>query len=316
MKVAICICTYHRTESLQRLLESFVNIELGELGAADVTVIVIDNDPMEENALLCQRLTPQLPIALKYVEEHRAGVTHARNTAIEQALALGADFVSLIDDDDIPQANWLLKLLQHQAETGADLVFGSWQADPDMPDWAAKSGIFRDPDRAKNVAASGRYGLPAYASTCNVMASRDILQRLSEQGPVFNHNFMYSGGEDKDMFIRARALGAKLESADDSIIHLCHQPERYAARGLLRRGFKCGCSQVGMARAHGNLERTLQLRMKALLKLPLVVLTLPFTLFSRGTFLAHVYRIGKSSGVLYAAFTGRAINYYARGDGA
>ncbi len=104
------------------------------------------------------------------------------------------------------------------------------------------------------------------------------------------------------------------KSAPDSVIHLCHQPERYEPRGLLRRGFKCGCSQVGMARTHGNLERTLQLRLKALFKLPLVVLTLPFALFTRGLFLAHVYRIGKSSGVLYAAFTGRAINYYARGE--
>ena len=68
-----------------------------------------------------------------------------------------------------------------------------------------------------------------------------------------------------------------------------------------------------MARAHGQLQRTLTLRIKALFKLPLVVLTLPFTVFSRGLFLAHIYRIGKSSGVLYAAFTGKAINYYAQG---
>jgi glycosyltransferase involved in cell wall biosynthesis len=259
-------------------------------------------------------LAPQIPIGLLYVEETRAGVTHARNTAIARAIELGADFVALIDDDDIPRADWLLKLLERQRETGADLVFGTWQADPAMPPWAMRSGIFRDPDKAKNFTTSRRYGLPAYASTCNVMASRDILQRLQEQGPVFDHNFMYSGGEDKDMFIRARDLGAKLESANDSIIHLCHQPERYKPGGLLRRGFKCGCSQVGMARAHGNVERTLQLRIKALLKLPLVALTLPLTIFSRGMFLAHLYRIGKSSGILYSAFTGRAINYYARGE--
>ncbi|MFB3077670.1 MAG: glycosyltransferase family 2 protein, partial [Lysobacterales bacterium] len=289
---------------------------LGEFDAVAVTAIIVDNDPLEQNARLCRQLAPQLPIALNYVEEPRSGVTHARNTAIEQALAQGADFVALIDDDDIPQADWLLKLLERQAETGADLVFGTWQTDPDMPGWALKSGIFRDPDKAKNIASSRRYGLPAYASTCNVMAGRDILVRLSELGPVFNHNFMYSGGEDKDMFIRARSLGAKLESADASIIHLCHQPERYAPRELLRRGFKCGCSQVGMARAHGNLERTLQLRIKALLKLPLVVLTLPLAIFSKAMFLAHLCRIGKSSGVLYAAFTGRAINCYARGEDA
>ena len=148
------------------------------------------------------------------------------------------------------------------------------------------------------------------------MVGRDILLQLQEQGPVFNHDFMYSGGEDKDMFIRARKLGARLESANDSVIHLCYERERYEPRGLLRRGFKCGCSQVGMARAHGKLERTLQLRIKALFKLPLVALTLPLTIFSRRMFLAHLFRLGKSSGVLYSAFTGRAINYYARSEDA
>jgi glycosyltransferase involved in cell wall biosynthesis len=259
-------------------------------------------------------MAAQLAIAIHYVEEPRSGVTYARNTAVQQALELGSDFVALIDDDDLPEADWLLRLLQRQAETGADLVFGRWQADPDMPDWVIKAGIFRDPDKPKNLTASGRYGLPSYASTCNVMAGRDILLRLNEQGPVFNHNFMYSGGEDKDMFVRARKLGAKLESAEDSVVHQCHHSERLAANGLLRRGFKCGCSQVTMARTHGKSKRVMKLRLKSLLKLPLVALTLPLTVFSRGLFLAHVYRMGKSAGVLYAAFTGRAINYYARGE--
>jgi succinoglycan biosynthesis protein ExoM len=316
VSVAICICTYQRTDKLRRLLEILKQVELGTLPASAVTVIVVDNDPQEANAALCREMAAQLPIALLYLEEPRSGVTHARNSGIQKALELGADFVALIDDDDIPEADWLLKLLQRQATTNADLVFGVWQQDPDMPDWVRKSKIFRDPDKSKNIASSGRYGLPSYASTCNVMAGRDILLRLSEQGPVFSHNFMYSGGEDKDMFIRARKLGAKLESAEDSVIHLCHHSERYAAKGLLRRGFKCGCSQVGMARTHGKPDRIMKLQIKSLLKLPLVVLTLPLTIFSRGLFLAHVYRIGKSSGVLYAAFTGRTINYYARGKDA
>jgi len=274
----------------------------------------VDNDPLEANSIICNQFKVRLPIALKYVEEPRSGVTHARNTAVEQALALGADFVAFIDDDDIPQSDWLLQLLWRQIETGAHLVFGTWKADPSLPAWTINSGIFRDPSSVKNTSNDSRYGLPPYASTCNVMVGREILERVAATGCVFDHSFRFSGGEDKDFFIRARKLGAQFSTAHKSIIYMGRQPERYTARGLLRRGFKCGCSQVGMARSHGNLKRRVVLRIKTLLKLPLVAITLPLTVFSKKMILAHLYRIGKCSGVLYATFTGRALNYYARGD--
>ena len=62
-----------------------------------------------------------------------------------------------------------------QIVTRADMVFGTWLLDKEMPQWARDSGIFRSPNRSKQHKKSGRYGLPHCASTCNMLASREIL---------------------------------------------------------------------------------------------------------------------------------------------
>jgi glycosyltransferase involved in cell wall biosynthesis len=312
IRVAICVCTHSRSQGLTRLLVAMQDIDLSGYNPRSVELIIVDNNPNPETAAICQRAASRLPIAIHYTEEPIAGITYARNRAVSVALQRGADFVAFIDDDDEPQSDWLIQLLDRQAVTNADMVFGTWVLDTHMPQWARESGIFRSPVKAKHENKGGRYGLPACASTCNALIGRDILERIATTGPVFSHAFRYSGGEDKDFFIRAHNLDAKLASADMSVIHRNHEPERYTARGLLKRGFKNGCSQVSMARSHGDGGRVLRLLGTATSKLSISLILLPFGVFSRGFFMHSLYRMAKAFGVLYTAVTGRSINYYSR----
>jgi len=311
-KVAICVCTHSRSQGLMRLLVALQDIDLSGYNPDAVQLIVVDNNPSRETRAICERAAPRLPIAVHYTEEPRSGITYARNRAVAVALERGADFCAFIDDDDQPQSDWLIQLLDRQAVTGADLVFGTWVLDTLMPQWARESGIFRSPVKAKHENKGGRYGLPGCASTCNALVGRDILERVATTGPVFNHTFRFSGGEDKDFFIRAHQLGARITSADMSVIHRNHEPDRYTARGLVRRGFKNGCSQVGMARSHGNTSRVLKLLGASLGKLLMSLFLLPFSIFSRGMLMHNLYRVSKAFGVVYTAVTGRSINYYSR----
>ncbi|MEP5764472.1 MAG: glycosyltransferase family 2 protein [Halieaceae bacterium] len=312
LRVSICVCTHSRSQGLMRLLVALQDIDLSGYNPQSVELIVIDNNPNAETRAICERAAPRLPIAIHYTAEPQSGITHARNHAVTVALDRGADFVAFIDDDDQPQSDWLIQLLDRQAVTNADLVFGTWVLDNYMPQWARESGIFRSPVKAKHQNKGGRYGLPGCASTCNALVGRDILERVATTGPVFSHTFRFSGGEDKDFFIRAHNLGAHLASADMSVIHRNHEPERYTAGGLLKRGFKNGCSQVSMARSHGNPSRVLKLLGTALSKFCISLVLLPFSIFSRGLFMHGLYRMAKAFGVLYTALTGRSINYYSR----
>ncbi len=309
LRVAICVCTHNRSQGLTRLLVALQDIDLSGYNPDSVELIVVDNNPNPETEAICERAAPRLPIAIHYTTEPRSGITYARNRAVEVALDRGADFVAFIDDDDQPQSDWLIQLLDRQAVTGADLVFGTWVLDALMPQWARESGIFRSPVKAKHENKGGRYGLPGCASTCNALVGRTIIERVGTTGPVFNHTFRFSGGEDKDFFIRAHNLGARLASADMSVIHRNHEPERYTAGGLLQRGFKNGCSQVSMARWHGSAMRVVKLLTASVSKLLMSLILLPFSIFSKGMLMHNLYRMAKACGVLY---TGRSINYYSR----
>jgi glycosyltransferase involved in cell wall biosynthesis len=312
LRVAICVCTHSRAEVLKRLLLSLRDIELGSLDPAQVELIVIDNNPNSATRDICAQTGASLPITVHYATEPEPGITYARNRAVAVALERGARFIAFIDDDDVPQSDWLLRLLERQQATAADLVFGSWILDEQMPDWARESGIFRSPTKTKQDKKGGRYGLPDCASTCNLLVGRDILLRVGAVGPVFSHAFCNSGGEDKDFFIRAHNLGASLASAETSIIHRIHGPGRYTAGGLIRRGFKNGCSQVSMARFHGDGRRMLKLLSTALAKFFISLITLPFMIFSKGGFMHALYRMAKAAGVVYTSLTGRSIKYYSR----
>ncbi len=312
LRVAICVCTHSRSQGLMRLLVALQDIDLSGYNPSSVELIVVDNNPNPETEAICQRAAPRLPIAIHYVTEPRSGITYARNRGVEVALQRGADFLAFIDDDDQPRSDWLIQLLDRQAVTGADMVFGTWVLDSLMPQWARESGIFRSPVKAKHENKGGRYGLPGCASTCNALVGRSILERVATTGPVFNHTFRFSGGEDKDFFIRAHELGANLASADMSVIHRNHEPDRYTARGLLKRGFKNGCSQVSMARAHGTSARVIKLLATSLSKILMSLLLLPFSLFSKGMLMHNLYRMAKAFGVLYTSLTGRSVNYYSR----
>ena len=309
-RVAICVCTHNRAEVLKRLLLTLRNIELGDYAPACVELIIIDNNPNSATRDICEQTGSSLTINVHYTTEPEPGITYARNRAVAVALERGAQFLAFMDDDDVPHADWLLQLLERQQTTGADMVFGSWVLDEQMPDWARVSGIFRSPTKTKQDKKGGRYGLPDCASTCNLLVGKDILERVGEVGPVFSHAFCNSGGEDKDFFIRAHHMGASLASAEKSIIHRVHGAERYTAQGLMRRGFKNGCSQVNMARYHGDGKRRLKLLSTAIAKMIISLIILPFSIFSKTTFMHNLYRVSKAAGVLYTTVTGRSIKYY------
>jgi hypothetical protein len=79
---------------------------------------------------------------------------------------------------------------------------------------------------------------------------------------------------------------------------------------LIRRGFKNGCSQVNMARYHGDGKRRLKLFFAALAKMTISLIILPFFIFSKANFMHSLYRVAKAAGVLYTTITGRSIKYY------
>src|SRR5262249_5518921 len=148
----------------------------------------------------------------------------------------GADFVAFLDDDDIPATDWLWRLVQRQLETEADLVFGFYRLPQDLalPGWLRNNRYFRSPDPE----ARDRHGLPGLAGTSNVLLSLRVLEELTTGDGPFRVEFASSGGEDMDLFIRAKAAGFTYAVATSSTVVRAWEPDRLTIGGILRRGFQ------------------------------------------------------------------------------
>ena len=306
MKTSVCICTCKRPALLERLLASLRDVDLGGLTPDDVKVVVVDNSPTGEARAVCERVARTLPIELHFAEEERRGIPFARNRAVREALSLGSEWIAFIDDDDLPQSDWLLQLLQKQEESRADVVCGVWRwnVPANGSSWARSTPLFRSLPLDQRSR-----GIPPWMATCNVLISRETIETLAAEGPVFSPEFGFLGCDDTDMFIRASKAGARIEVAEKSIINRYWEEFRLTLRGILRHSFRQGNTIVHIAKKHdapAGLRRT---KTKAIKRLTLGLLLLPTSVFSKRRMARQLYKIGRGLGMLYA-FRGGQFDYY------
>jgi succinoglycan biosynthesis protein ExoM len=310
-RVAVCICTCDRAALLARVLAVMEHIELHQLPPADVLLVVVDNRADGRARAICREHEPRLPIELRFVEEPRPGISFARNRATVEALAWGADFVAFLDDDDVPRPDWLWQLLRRQRETGADLVFGFWCLPTDLrlPGWLRHTRYFRPPEPEDR----NRFGLPGWAGTYNVLVTRAVLDALAQDSGPFRPEFAHCGGEDSDLFIRAKAAGFRHACAHESVVARAWEPHRMTLSGILRRGFLRGGSRVHIARAHLTAEQVRRLAWSSWRKLGKSLLRLPLG-WSRTRLVGSLLSLSHALGEIYA-WAGMRYDYYLRRRG-
>lgn len=307
-RVAVCICTCDRATLLARVLTAVEHVELRQVRPENVLLIVVDNRADGEARAVCAAHAARLPIALRFVEEHTPGISFARNRATSEALAWGADFVAFLDDDDVPRPDWLWQLVRRQEETGADLVFGFWclPSDLRLPHWLRNTRYFRPPEPEDR----NRFGLPGWAGTYNVLMARHVLDALSHSEGPFRAAFAHCGGEDSDLFIRARDAGFAHACAHDSVVVRAWEPHRLTLGGVLRRGFLRGGSRVHIAKAHLSSDQVRALAWSSWRKLGKSCVRLLFG-WNRTRLVGGLLTLSHALGEIHA-WAGMRYDYYLR----
>jgi len=226
--VAICVITYLRPVGLRRLLEGLGDLEVpAETG---VRVVVVDNDPGASARQVVDEVRTGLRHPVDYAVESVPGIPAARNAAVDRAR--GADFVAFVDDDEWPDARWLVELLATQRATGADVVTGPvlpvFERTP--PAWVVDGRFF---DRPRHGDAE-RIG---YARTSNVLIRSSLFD--GDESP-FDLAFGKLGGSDTHFFTRARMAGRTIVWADRAVVHETVPASRVTTRWLLQRQYRLG----------------------------------------------------------------------------
>ncbi len=246
MFVSVCIITYQRPEGLRRLITSLNQLTFRKMKVPHIEVVVIDNDSAGSAVQFCQQIKSEFKWFLKTGIEPKRGISYARNRAIATA-DQNADFIAMIDDDEVPEPQWLEQLLLVQQEYNADVVAGPVvpHFQNDIPNWAKQGKFFhleRYPTGTEiDVAYSG-----------NVLIRNQVLQKLDK---VFDERFALTGGEDSHLFMRLYRAGYKLVWADEAIAHEWIPNSRINVPWVLRRGYRTWSS-------HSLIERELYPSMK------------------------------------------------------
>lgn len=303
-KVVVAVCTANRPVMLAQLLCRLQELSLSALPGT--TLLVVDNRPGHGVRERSQGDLDQLGIPFVWVEEPVPGISQARNRAVLEAIALGADAIAFLDDDNLPEHGWLEALTAVARREQADVVVGNRRkADRSDRD---EGLMLRTADRLWKSD-----GMPELMSTANVLIGVEILKQLMISGPAFDTRFSPMGGEDADFFIRARALGAVFATAPDSIVDFRTEGARASVAGQIARKFKSGCAQAHLIRKHQHILAAASWVGMLILRTAEQLVLLPVRSALPQVRAEACAKLGNSVGAWFGLLGGR-INYY-RGAG-
>lgn len=333
-RIAVCVCTRGRPLMFGECLESLLLQKVP--AGCRMEVIVVDNNAHRASAYdvvadVCRRISSNTWVT--FVHEPHPGISQARNAALDEALARGADWIAFIDDDEVAGPEWLVELygalftfgdriIRHVPETPpskhpmysceridwrpADAAHGviDYEFPADAPDWRCRNpwGDWGDVN-----------GLElGSAGTGNVIFRASIVK---EAGLRFDEALGLKGGEDTDFFKRFHNNGGRIILALHAVVTETVPWERITVKGHARKAFRSGVYKVEAAREMGRIRRLRWARRalkRSLGGLLAIVAAAPLAVFSgRGKrlMLSGARKMAEGLGMM-TALLGGSFEYY------
>ena len=137
MKISVILCTYNRSQSLTRALESVAVSQMPE--SVDWQVLIVDNNSKDQTREVAETFCRRDPDHFRYVFESQQGKCFALNRGIREA---PGEILAFIDDDIAVEPTWLFELTKplsdsQWAGTGGRVYL---PRDFSPPSWMALEG--------------------------------------------------------------------------------------------------------------------------------------------------------------------------------
>ncbi|MCU0526666.1 MAG: hormogonium polysaccharide biosynthesis glycosyltransferase HpsE [Elainella sp. Prado103] len=102
------------------------------IGTINWEIVVVDNNSQDDTARVIQSCQAMFPCPLRYLKEPRQGLAYARQSGVQAAQS---DWVGFIDDDNLPEPDWVSNAYQFaqshpQAGGIASRIQGDFEEDP------------------------------------------------------------------------------------------------------------------------------------------------------------------------------------------
>jgi glycosyltransferase involved in cell wall biosynthesis len=298
---------------LRALLESLAALD--PLPEASLSFLIVDNAPDEPVRAVVEACRQHSGLDFRYVVEPEPGIPYARNRALDEAAAAGADFVAFVDDDETVAPDWLDRLIAHQRHDGAHLVGGPVrlvaEARSGLVGRLIQNGIRRRYERkeVKN-ARSRRHGRDGGVTIITNNWLGD-LAFLRAKGLRFDIGLRYSGGSDTALYHQAKSLGARTSWCPEAIVYETIPPERMSLAYQFRRARDQAATSFSRKRAEERRSLPVSLATAAgkVIFGGLLVLVSPLT--AGRTLVDGVRLVGYGLGYGHALAGGRSRHYEA-----
>jgi succinoglycan biosynthesis protein ExoM len=288
-RIFVCFCTFKRPSLLRALLQALERQETE--GLFDYSISIADNDFSGSGRPIVEEHALRTRLDIRYTIEPEQNISLARNKAIENS---SGDFIALIDDDELPQTDWLLSLYKDLSffETAGVLgpVFPRYESPP--PRWVVRGRFYERPSYY-----SGHYLSWWLAQTSNCLLRRSLFE---DRNDWFQPKFG-SGGEDRDFFKRMIAKGNVFVWCNEAPVSESVPPERWAKRTLLKRALLRG-KMTYLARKHDMRDILISSALLLIYSLGLPLLLILFPVFGFETFMKYLIKSADHLGKLLALF--------------
>jgi glycosyltransferase involved in cell wall biosynthesis len=208
--VAVCACTFRRPKGLDAMLQGLAGQTFAALPKPNLHVVIADNEGSATARHICESFQAETGIPLTYVHEPERGISYARNACLDN-IPEACDFFAFIDDDEVPEPDWLERLLEAQAAANADVVQGPVIPvyEPGAPRWLVEGeflGFPRRNWRGTKLQLEDLQDLNE-AYTNNVLVRR---ASVIAAGTRFDPAYALTGGGDTLFFRTLKAAGARI----------------------------------------------------------------------------------------------------------
>ena len=231
VKLSVVVSTFNRSEYLRRMLNSLREALIPDGLACEF--IVVDNNSNDDTRLVFEEIEQRCKSPIKYVFEHKSGLSYARNRGIREAKG---QIIAFTDDDVIVDNHWIQNIDKAFKEHDDVACVGGkilpiWEAP--KPSWLKT--------RWYDYLALLDYGdSAAYMITSNIWgANLAVKSEIFRKYGLFDSNLgrkpgkLY-GGEETDFLHRVRNAGEKLLYYPLSIIYH-HVPGNRMSKNYFRK---------------------------------------------------------------------------------
>lgn len=250
--ISIIVCTYNRSEILKQTLNALQK----QVFRDRFEILVIDNNSTDQTKEMVAEFSSQSRWLVHYIFESKQGLSYARNRGIQESKS---ELLAFIDDDTVPDPNWVQSIRNGFDRYQADCVGG-----PVFPIWPSEAplrAIFNDGisgpfgllDRGKKVIKTRQY-ISNFLLGGNIAFRRSVFDEVglfrTDLGRTATN---LSGGEDSNMIQRALKAEKLAVYLPKALVRHQISPERMEPPYWRKWHFDMGRSTAKISKFHGSI---------------------------------------------------------------